>query len=251
MRKYKTALITGASGGLGLEFARILAQKKYDLVLVARNEGKLYALKNELETEYGISVYPYATDLSVVDAALNVFNYTLENDIEIDVLINNAGIMDDMGPVGDLTDEKFDQIIQVNLYGPMCAMRKAVNVFKEQGGGAIVNVASLGAIRTAAGAAYCASKAAIVSMTKNTAFMYQPDGIRCNAIAPGGIATEIGNSMGQPNMSGYGRVQKVLATAPEPGQAADIAKAALFLASDESSYISGDVLVVDGGWNAG
>ena len=69
MKKHKTALITGASGGLGLEFAKILARKKYDLVLVARNEGRLYALKNELETEYGISVYPFAADLSVVDAA--------------------------------------------------------------------------------------------------------------------------------------------------------------------------------------
>ena len=83
-----------ASGGLGLEFAKILARKKYDLVLVARNEGKLYALKANLETEYGISVYPFAADLSVVDAALDVFNYTLEHEIRIDMLINNAGFGD-------------------------------------------------------------------------------------------------------------------------------------------------------------
>ena len=81
--------------------------------------------------------------------------------------------------------------------------------------------------------------------------MYIPDGIRCNAIAPGGIATEIATSMGMPNMAGYGRVQKVLAAAPEPGTAQQIANAALFLASDESSYVNGDVLLVDGGWSAG
>ena len=131
-------------------------------------------------------------------------------------------------------------------------MRKAVRVFLEQGGGgSIVNVASLGAFRTAAGAVYGASKAALVSLTKNTAYMYQPQGIRCNAIAPGGIATEISASMGMPNMSGYSRVKNVLAAAPAPGSPEQIASAALFLAGDESSYVSGDVLFVDGGWAAG
>lgn len=131
-------------------------------------------------------------------------------------------------------------------------MRKAVNVFLEQGnGGTIVNVASLGAMRSCAGAIYCASKAAVISMTKNTAYMYMKDGIRANAITPGGIASEIATSMGMPNPNGYGRIQPVLACAPEPGSTEEIAKAALFLASEDSAYISGDVLVVDGGWNAG
>lgn len=246
----KAVVVTGASSGMGKAIVELLVNEGANVVAVARRAERLEELKESLSSAPGkVEIYP--GDISSKEVNEGMIDKCREVFGKVDVLINNAGIMDDMGPVGDLTDEKFDQIIQVNLYGPMCAMRKAVNVFKEQGGGAIVNVASLGAIRTAAGAAYCASKAAIVSMTKNTAFMYQPDGIRCNAIAPGGIATEIGNSMGQPNMSGYGRVQKVLATAPEPGQAADIAKAALFLASDESSYISGDVLVVDGGWNAG
>ena len=90
MREHKTALITGASGGLGLEFAKILAKKRYNLVLVARNEGKLYSIKNELESKYGIDVNVCAADLSKVD----VFNYTLEHDMNIDVLINNAGFGD-------------------------------------------------------------------------------------------------------------------------------------------------------------
>ena len=142
----------------------------------------------------------------------------------LDILINNAGVMDDMSPIGDVKNEKIDQVFAVNVYGPMYSMRKAVQVFLSQGGGGnIINVASLGAMRTAAGAVYCASKAAVVSLTKNTSFMYAPDGIRCNAIAPGGIATEISSSMGMPNMAGYGRVQKVLATAPAPGSAEQIA----------------------------
>lgn len=86
---------------------------------------------------------------------------------------------------------------------------------------------------------------------KNTAYMYMPDGIRCNAIAPGGIATEISTSMGMPNMNGYNRIKNVMATAPTPGSPEQIASAALFLASDDSGYVNGDVLVVDGGWAAG
>jgi NAD(P)-dependent dehydrogenase (short-subunit alcohol dehydrogenase family) len=171
---------------------------------------------------------------------------------KLDVLINNAGVMDDMSPIGDMTDERFDQVMKINTYGPAYAMRKAVSVFLEQGnGGNIINVASIGAMRSAAGAAYVASKAALVALTKNTAYMYIPNGIRCNAIAPGGITTEIATSMGMPNMAGYGRVKNVLATAPKQGEASDIANAALFLASDDSSYVNGDVLVVDGGWIAG
>jgi NAD(P)-dependent dehydrogenase (short-subunit alcohol dehydrogenase family) len=136
----------------------------------------------------------------------------------------------------------------VNLYGPMCAMRKAVNVFLEQGdGGAILNVASIGAMRTVVGPIYCASKAGLVAMSKNTAFMYLPNKIRCNVIAQGDINTEISSSMGAPSMNGYFRVEKVLASSPEVGEATDIANADLFLMSDESSYISGDVLIVDGG----
>ena len=170
----------------------------------------------------------------------------------LDILINNAGVMDDMSPVGDLKNEMMEKVLSINLHGPIYAMRKAVRVFEEQGGGGnIINVASLGGLRTVAGAIYCASKAALISLTKNTAFMYLDKGIRCNAIAPGGIKSEISASMGMPNMNGYGQVKRVLAAAPPPGETEQIAKAALFLASDDSSYVNGDVLLVDGGWGAG
>ena len=94
MRKSKTALVTGASGGLGLEFARLLAKKHYDLVLVARNEGKLNGIRSELEKEYGITAWVCPCDLSRVDAALGVYQFTQAHDLEINVLINNAGFGD-------------------------------------------------------------------------------------------------------------------------------------------------------------
>lgn len=246
----KTIVVTGASSGMGRSIVECFVKEGANVVAVARRKERLEELAASLSDAPG-KIAVYVGDVSQKETNEGMIDYAVATFGSLDVLVNNAGIMDDMSPIGEATDEKYEQVFAVNLYGPMCAMRKAVQVFQAQGrGGSIVNVASVGAFRTCAGAIYCASKAALVSLTKNTAFMYMPDGIRCNAIAPGGIETEISGSMGRPNMAGYGRVQKVLAAAPAPGKGEQIAAAALFLASDDSSYVSGDVLVVDGGWIA-
>lgn len=244
----KSVVVTGASSGMGHAIVERFVQEGANVVAVARRKERLEELAASLADAPG-KVVVYAGDISQREVNEGMIAAAVEQFGRLDVLVNNAGIMDDMSPVADVDDDRYEKVMKVNVYGPMCAMRRAVQVFLEQGdGGCIINVASVGALRTCAGAVYCASKAALVSMTKNTAFMYLPNGIRCNAIAPGGIETEISGSMGMPNMNGYGRVQKVLACAPAPGKAEQIASAALFLASDDASYVSGDVLVVDGGW---
>ena len=249
--KGKNVVVTGASSGMGLAITRLFAAEGANLVIVARRAERLEALAEELRGCPG-RVLPYAGDISKQEVNEGAIALAVKEFGSLDILVNNAGIMDDMSGIGDATNEKMEQVFAVNVFGPMYAIRKAVQTFLAQGkGGNIINVASLGAMRTCAGAVYCASKAALISLTKNTAFMYMPEGIRCNAIAPGGIATEIATSMGMPNMAGYGRVKQVLASAPAPGSAENIASAALFLASDDSAYVNGDVLVVDGGWNAG
>lgn len=247
----KSVVVTGASSGMGKCIVERFAREGANVIAVARRKERLDALAAELADAPG-KVIPYAGDISLQEVNEGAIELAVKEFGRLDVLVNNAGIMDDMGPIGDVTNEKIQQLYAVNVFGPMYAMRKAVQVFLAQGGGGnIINVASVGALRSCAGAIYCGTKAALVAMTKNTAYMYQPQGIRCNAIAPGGFATEISNSMGMPNMAGYGRVKNVLATAPAPGDPVEIANAALFLASDEAKYISGDVLVVDGGWIAG
>lgn len=247
----KNVVVTGASSGMGKAIVERFAREGGNVVAVARRLERLEALAEALKDAPG-RVIPFAGDVSKREDNEAMIDLAVKEFGRLDVLVNNAGVMDDMSPVGDVEDARYRSLMEVNVYGPLCAMRKAVRTFlAQESGGNIINVASIGAMRTAAGAAYAASKAAVVALTKNTAYMYIPEGIRCNAIAPGGIQTEIANSMGTPNMVGYGRVKNVLAAAPETGTPEQIASAALFLASDDSSFVNGDVLVVDGGWIAG
>ena len=158
--------------------------------------------------------------------------------------------MDDNTAVGDVSDEMIDRLFRVNIYGPLYAMRQAVRAFLAQGdeGGNIINIASVGAAHQTAGVAYCASKAALVSATRNTAYMYMDQGIRCNAISPGGVLTDIPLVMPKANEFGFGRTSALLTHSPEMGMPEDIASIALFLASDESKFINGVILPCDGGW---
>ena len=247
----KVAVVTGASSGMGHAIVELFAREGAKVVAVARRRERLEELAASLADAPGeVAVYP--GDVSLREVNEGMIDFAQKTFGGFDVLVNNAGIMDDMSPVGDATDEKYEQVMAVNVYGPLAAMRAAVNAFKASGTkGSIVNVASVGGMRSCAGAVYCASKAALISLTKNTAYMYMADGIHTNCIAPGGIVTEIATSMGVPNPAGYGRIKPVLDCAPAPGSAEEIAAAALFLASDAASYVNGVVLPVDGGWMAG
>ncbi|MCR5031755.1 MAG: glucose 1-dehydrogenase [Lachnospiraceae bacterium] len=246
----KVAVVTGASSGMGKEIVTLFVKEGAKVVAVARRKERLDELAAALAGEEG-KVLAFPGDISSKEVNDAMIDFAVEQFGKLDILVNNAGIMDSMEPVGNFSDEKLEKVFGVNVYGPFYATRKAVNTFLNQkSGGSIVHIASEGAYKTCAGAVYCASKAAVVALSRNTAFMYMAEGIRSNSIIAGGFKTEIGASMGQPDMDGYGRIQKTLATSPAPGEPTEIAKAALYLASDEASYVSGAELAVDGGWCA-
>lgn len=246
----KVAVVTGASSGMGKEIVKLFAAEGANVVAVARRKERLEELSESLKDVQG-KVVAYPGDISSKEVNEGMIDFAIETFGKFDILVNNAGIMDDMAAVGDFSDEKLQQVFNVNVFGPFYATRKAVNTFKaNQTKGSIVHIASEGAYKTCAGAVYCASKSAVVTLSRNTAYMYKNEGIRSNAIIAGGFATEISTSMGMPNMDAYGKLQPNLATAPAAGDPIEIARAVLFLASDEAQYINGAELAVDGGWCA-
>ena len=248
--KNKSIVVTGASSGMGKAIVEMFVNEGASVVAVARRKERLDDLVKSLEDAEG-KVIAFTGDVSKREDVEAMIDCAVHEYGKLDVLVNNAGVMDDMSGISDSTDEIYNYVFGINVYGPFAAMRKACQVFLEQGyGGNIINVSSIGSMHQAAGAIYGASKAALNALSRNTAFMYMKDKIRCNVIAPGSIKTEIGSAMGTPNMEGYNKVSPVIAFSPEAGEASDIAKTALFLASDESSYISGAIIQVDGGWTS-
>lgn len=185
----KTVLITGASGGLGLEFARIYAREGFDLVVVARSEGKLYKLKSELETQYDCRVWVLAQDLSQPDAAYEVFNYTLEKNITIDALVNNAGF-GDFGNFWEVDAQRQTDLLQVNIMTLVQLTRYFLPGMVERRHGSVLNLSSVAAF--SAGPRMClyyASKEFVRSFSEAVAEEVRSTGVTVTALCPGPTAT--------------------------------------------------------------
>ena len=245
----KSVVVTGASAGMGEAIVQRFAAEGANIIAVARRMERLQALADSLKDAPG-KVIPYAGDMAAPQTAVGMIDKAVAQFGRLDVLVNNAGIMDDNTAVGDVSDEMLEKLFQVNTYGPIYAMRKAVQVFLAQDDeqGNIINVCSVGASHQTAGIAYCASKAALLSATRNTAFMYLEKGIRCNGISPGGVLTDIPLVMPPSDPFGFERTSSLLVHSPEMGMPEDIANTALFLASDESHFVNGVIITCDGGW---
>ena len=244
----KSVVVTGASSGIGWGIALALAAEGATVIAVARRQARLEELAAEAAGLPG-KILPYPGDVSLQEVNEGMIDYAVKVCGKLDVLVNNAGIMDEFIPIGDLTNEKMDTVFQVNLMGPIYAMRKAVQtMLKQEEGGNIVNVASIGGIRGCrAGAAYTASKYALVGLTQNTAYMYAGSRIRCNVLCPGGVETEVMNSQTNISQFGMGRIMAGLDRSIPAGKPQDIASGVLFLASGEARFMNGAVMVVDGG----
>jgi NAD(P)-dependent dehydrogenase (short-subunit alcohol dehydrogenase family) len=161
--------------------------------------------------------------------------------------------MDYMQGVGELSDDIWRRVLGINLDGPMYTSRRAIPHMLQQGSGSIINIGSTASISGgAAGAAYTASKHALVGLTRNTAWMYATKGIRCNAICPGGTKTNIAETMTPSRIDAAGteRAGAFATLMPAVLESEDIAALALFLASEESRHINGAIIPADGGWTA-
>ncbi|HEU0026540.1 MAG TPA: glucose 1-dehydrogenase [Ktedonobacterales bacterium] len=248
----KVAVITGAASGIGLAMATRFAAEGASVVAGDWHAGRLEEAVAKIKAAGGAivgaqgNIADQATAEGLVDLAISTYG-------RLDALCNNAGVMDYMQGVGELSDEVWRRVLSINLDGPMFATRRAVRYMLEHGGGSIVNTASTAGLHGgAAGAAYTASKHALVGLTRNTAWMYATRGIRCNAICPGGTKTNIAETMPQERLdpAGSQRAGAFSALIPVYMDPEDIAALALFLASDESRHINGAIIPADGGWDA-
>ncbi|MCF6460632.1 glucose 1-dehydrogenase [Clostridium sp. Cult3] len=248
--KDKVVILTGASSGIGNATALRFAEEGAKVVVVARRAERLEELVNaskELDGE----IYPIPGDVSVDEDIEKVVEETLNKYGKIDILVNNAGVLDNYLSADNMEDEIWDKVLDVNLTGPMKMIRKVIPHMIEQGFGNIINTASVGGLFGARGGmAYVTSKHGLIGMTKHIGYMFQDKGIRCNAVAPGSVKTEIGGTVESPNQFVLDKLMKGVSAFPVVGEAEEIANVMLFLASDESSFVNGTTIVADGGWTA-
>lgn len=248
----KIIVITGAGSGMGLAMATRFAEEGASIVAGDWNADRLNAAMESIKGNGG-SIVGAQGNIAEAETAEDLIELAIKTYGGLNVLCNNAGIMDYMQGVGELADDVWRRVMSINLDGPMFTSRRAVKYMLEHGGGTIINIASTAGMHGgAAGAAYTAAKHALVGLTRNTAWMYAKKGIRCNAICPGATITNIAESMAERPLdpAGLERAGQFAALTPAFLEAADIAALALFLASDEARYINGAIIPADGGWDA-
>ncbi len=248
----KIVVITGCSSGMGLAMAQRFSAAGALVIGGDIDTQSLEALSGQINEDGGKFI-GQSCDVGQSNDAEALIARAVEEFGGLDVLVNNAGVMDLFQGLADVTDETLERVMRVNFYGPVYLSRAAIPHMIERGGGSIINVGSNASCGGAsAGAIYTASKHALAGLTKNTAWRYAQQGIRCNTIAPGGVPTNIGKDL-TPEIhgsEGFQRSAPYLGCMPRIVTVEDIASLALFLASDLSSNLNGALIPVDAGWCA-
>jgi len=240
----RTAIVTGAGSGIGRAAVRIFAAEGARVVASDVVADRLQDLASELR---GLDVRTVVGDITrehtirqLVDAAEG----------RVDILGNIAGVMDGVLPADEVDDETWQRVFDINVTAALRTMRAVIPLMRERASGSIVNIASEASFRgSVGGAAYTASKHAVVGLTKSSAFMYGPLGIRTNAVAPGAVATGLDVSWRSDH--GASRTGPVLqATMSAPATPDQIAGIVAWLGADDASQVNGAILAADGGWSA-
>jgi NAD(P)-dependent dehydrogenase (short-subunit alcohol dehydrogenase family) len=244
-----SVVVTGAGSGIGRAAALRFAGEGANVVIADLNADGAKAVAEEIRAAGGTAATVIG-DLSEQAVVDEVVATAVESFGGLDVLVNNAGIMDRMPATADVTDAEWERLIRVNLTAPFLLTRAALPHMLAKGKGAIVNTTSEAGLRgSAAGAAYTAAKHGVVGLTRSTAVMYRAQGIRTNAIAPGGTQTGIVVDV-DPTAHGVAVLSAYMGAIGRLAEADEQAAAIVFLASDAASNINGVVLPVDNGWSA-
>ena len=242
--KGQAVLVTGASRGLGRAIAKTLAQAGADLVLAGRDAGALAETEREV-TSLGVRAVTAVADVSreadidrLIESAAAAFG-------RLDVLVNNAGISGDPKPFLETTAADWDAVLAVNLRGPALLARAAARRMVAQGGGHIINVASIGALKPLGHLApYCASKAALVQLTKVMALELARRNVRVNVVCPGYVLTDMNRAFFETD-AGRKLVERI--PLRRLGRPEEIGRAVTQLAAETTGFTTGSVVVVDGG----
>ena len=239
----KTAIVTGATRGIGKGVALKLAEQGANIAFTyVSSEEKALALENELQA-LGVKAKAYKSDASLMKDAEELVKDVLENFESIDVLVNNAGITKD-NLLMRMSEEDFNRVLEVNLKSIFNMTKAVQRTMLKQRSGSIVNMTSVVGVKGNAGQSnYAASKAGVIGFTKSIALELGSRNIRCNAIAPGFIETEMTEKLGEAVIKNW----RDSIPLKRGGTPEDVAKTTLFLASDLSAYITGQTLHVCGG----
>ncbi|MBW3731335.1 SDR family NAD(P)-dependent oxidoreductase [Aeromonas dhakensis] len=245
----KTAIITGASKGIGLATAKLFAEEGANLVLTARGQADLDQIVEEIRAQ-GVNAIGVVADSAAPKAPKEVFTRAIDTFGQVDILVNNAGY-GDMFSIEETTDEHFDEVVQVNYAGVFRFCREAIQHFLPRNEGVIVNVTSVNGSLPVCGVAYTSTKGAVNIMTKNIAIRFSGTGIRCNAVAPGETDTPMARAWAAGELAGgdlmLNYARRYVNTDISSTQPIDQANAILYLASDMSRAVTGRVLTVDNG----
>lgn len=248
----KVAIVTGAAGGMGAAEARLFAKEGAYVVATDVQEGLLNETVSNINAEYGERVIGLKHDVSSEHDWIVVVEEAVKKFGKIDVLVNNAGIYNANTNVTEIDVEDFEKILSINVTGSFLGIKHVVPEMKKNKSGSIINISSVaGLVGGQGGTAYTASKGAVRLLTKSTALNVAKDGIRVNSVHPGAIMTPILEKAYRDNGEGFEDFLKSYIPIGYVAEPEDVAYPVLFLASDESRYMTGSEVVVDGGITTG